>query len=113
MGSLQFQGAAGLVTQNDAEFPPDVDGLMGLWFYAAEGDIPILNVLKSSAALVSNMIGIWLEPSTATSNTAPGGEITFGGVDTTRFTGNISFVDCISDRPWTVSLWNTGLLDER
>ncbi|GJJ72119.1 hypothetical protein EMPS_04476 [Entomortierella parvispora] len=102
LGSLKFTGVAGLVTENDAQFPADVDGLMGLWYYAAEGDVPILNVLQSSAALVNNMIGIWLETSTATTNTAPGGEITFGGVDTSRYSGNITYVDCVSDRPWTI-----------
>ncbi|KAF9901647.1 hypothetical protein EC991_005834 [Linnemannia zychae] len=56
------------------------------------------------------MIGIWLQSTTPHGqvNDTPagdytaGGEITFGGVDTTKFSGHISFVDCVGKRPWSI-----------
>jgi hypothetical protein len=113
MGSLSFKAVAGLVTSNNAPFPGSVDGLMGLWYYPAGGDVPILNVLKNSTALASNIMSIWLEPSTSFTETSAGGEITFGGVDTNRFSGSVSYVNCVSDRPWTVSLLWIGSLNRR
>jgi hypothetical protein len=59
------------------------------------------------------MIGIWLQSTTpygqvnntqANTYTA-GGEITFGGVDTTKFRGHISYVNCAGIRPWSVSFF--------
>ncbi|KAF9425229.1 hypothetical protein BGZ94_007728 [Podila epigama] len=69
----------------------------------AETVIPILNVLKSNMALDQNIIGIYLTTSDA-NVTAPGGEITFGGVNTERFSGSISYVNCVAGRPWTLPL---------
>lgn len=65
--------------------------------------VPILNVLKNSTALDQNMIGVYLESSTTTAN-APGGEITFGGVNTARFSGSVSYTNCVLGRPWTIPL---------
>lgn len=36
--------------------------------------------------------------------TAPGGEITIGGVNPQRYTGDITYINCASDVPWTVRL---------
>ncbi|KAG0285629.1 hypothetical protein BGZ98_005435, partial [Dissophora globulifera] len=102
LGQLNFQAVMGGVTVNSAPLPTGVDGIMGLWFYGPGSNIPILNRLYNTTALTQNMIGIYLTPSTSTSNTAPGGEITFGGVDTTRFQGQISYTNCVSSRPWTI-----------
>ncbi|KAG0006647.1 hypothetical protein BGZ65_005611 [Modicella reniformis] len=102
IGSLRFLGVAGIVTQNSAQLPPTVDGIMGLWYYAPGSQIPILNMLRNTTALTENMISVYLEASTVKSGNAPGGEITFGGVNPARFTGQISYVNCIADRPWSI-----------
>ncbi|KAK3835270.1 MAG: aspartic peptidase domain-containing protein [Linnemannia elongata] len=111
IGSLQFRGAAGIVTQNKAQLPPKVDGIMGLWYYAAGSAVPILNVLRNNTLLPRNMIGIWLQSTTPNGRSSgsgklpgasAGGEITFGGVDTTKFQGEITYVNCEGKRPWSV-----------
>lgn len=65
--------------------------------------VPILNVLKNTTALDQNVIGVYLEPS-ATAANAPGGEITFGGVNSARFSGSIAYTNCVPGRPWTIPL---------
>ncbi|KAF8932506.1 hypothetical protein BGZ58_007019 [Dissophora ornata] len=102
VGQLQFRAVAGIVTTNDAPLPTTVDGIMGLWYYAPGSQIPILNVLANSTTLTQNMIGIYLTSSNSKSTTSTGGEITFGGVNTARFTGDISYTNCVSSRPWSI-----------
>ncbi|KAG0018296.1 hypothetical protein BGZ81_010311 [Podila clonocystis] len=103
IGSLQFRGAAGIVNVDNAELPDTVDGIMGLWYYAQGSVVPILNVLKNTTALDQNVIGVYLEPSDTTKN-SPGGEITFGGVNTARFSGSVTYTNCLPGRPWTIPL---------
>jgi hypothetical protein len=86
---------------------------MGLWYYAPGSPIPILNVLKNTTALAQNLISVYLRPSLTNAVTAPGGEITFGGVNTARFIGDITYVDCVAERPWSVScVWRRGSLEK-
>ncbi|KAF9136879.1 hypothetical protein BGX30_010743 [Mortierella sp. GBA39] len=101
LGTLSFKGAVGLVTQDSSAMGPTVDGIMGLWYYPQGSEIPILNVLKNSSALTQPQIGVWLKGSNTEVN-APGGEITFGGADTSKYSGDISYVDCSGDSPWTI-----------
>ncbi|KAG0361834.1 hypothetical protein BGZ54_008907, partial [Gamsiella multidivaricata] len=102
IGSLQFRAIAGVVSTNSAKLPTNIDGIMGLWYYAQGSQIPIVNVLKNTTALAQNMFGVYLEAAqTVTSGTSAGGDITFGGVNTARFTGDITYIDCVADRPWT------------
>lgn len=104
IGSLQFKGLAGIVTINNSKLPATVDGIMGLWYYAAGSQVPILNRLKNATALTENKIGIYLKPVTANVASAPGGEITFGGVNPDRFTGDIVWNNCVSQRPWSLTV---------
>jgi hypothetical protein len=96
---------AGIVTINNSKLPATVDGIMGLWYYAAGSQVPILNRLKNATALTENKIGIYLKPVTAKVASAPGGEITFGGVNPDRFTGDIVWNNCVSQRPWSVRIF--------
>ncbi|KAI1314334.1 hypothetical protein EDD11_002275 [Mortierella claussenii] len=104
IGNLNFKGIAGIVVQNQASLPSTVDGLMGLWYSSKPSQIPILNILKNETALTQNVIGIWLQHSTSTTKqvNSPGGEISFGGVNNARFTGDITYIDCVASRPWSI-----------
>lgn len=101
LGSLSFKGAVGLVSDDSSAMGATVDGIMGLWYYPQGSEIPILNVLKNSSALAQPQIGVWLKSSSSEAN-APGGEITFGGADTSRYSGDISYVNCGGNSPWTI-----------
>ncbi|KAG0263184.1 hypothetical protein BG011_009187 [Mortierella polycephala] len=103
LGNMQFAAVAGSVTSNSSPLPPTVDGIMGLWYLPGRADVPFLNVIKNSTLLTEPIMGIWLETSSSlTDITAPGGEITFGGVDRSRFSGDITYINCIKGRPWTI-----------
>ncbi|KAF9935340.1 hypothetical protein FBU30_003130 [Linnemannia zychae] len=101
LSSLSFKGTVGLVTNDESALASTVDGIMGLWYYPPGSQVPILNVLKNSTALAQPQIGIWLKGSNTERN-APGGEITFGGADSQRYTGDVTYVDCTSETPWTI-----------
>ncbi|KAF9351976.1 hypothetical protein BGX34_000251 [Mortierella sp. NVP85] len=102
IGALSFKGVAGIATRSDSALPTTIDGIMGLWYYAPGSPIPILNVLKNTTALAQNLISVYLRPSLTNAVTAPGGEITFGGVNTARFIGDITYVNCVAERPWSI-----------
>ncbi|KAG0089233.1 hypothetical protein BGZ93_009977 [Podila epicladia] len=103
-GSLKFTGIAGLANVDDVKLPPTADGIMGLWYYPKAGSVTILSVLKNSTALTQPVMGIWLQAATTQGVTAPGGEITIGGVNPQRYTGEITYIDCVAGRPWTIPL---------
>ncbi|KAF9182735.1 hypothetical protein BGZ50_004706 [Haplosporangium sp. Z 11] len=103
LGNMQFTAVAGSVTSDSSPLPPTVDGIMGLWYLPGRADVPFLNLIKNSTLLTEPIMGIWLETSSSlTDITAPGGEITFGGVDRRRFSGDITYVNCTPGRPWTI-----------
>ena len=61
------------------------------------GTIPTVTDNAFSLGLISNkVLGISFEPSTETSST--NGELTFGGIDSSKFTGDITFVYGLVDR---------------
>ncbi|KAF9912358.1 hypothetical protein EC991_011050 [Linnemannia zychae] len=113
LGTLSFKGAVGLVTKDSSALAPTVDGIMGLWYIPQASDVPILNVLKNSSILAQPQIGVWLKGASTNATpspdsdpskepNAPGGEITFGGADSSRYSGDISYIDCGGDSPWTI-----------
>ena len=76
-------------------------------------DVPFLNILGNSTntILTDKVIGIWLEhqdsPNGIPANTSAGGEITFGGLNPARYTGDITYINCVGaafGTPWTVSV---------
>ncbi|KAF9088643.1 hypothetical protein BGX29_000168 [Mortierella sp. GBA35] len=111
LGSLSFKGTVGLVTQDSSTLGSAVDGIMGLWYYPQGSDVPILNVLKNSSVLAQPQIGVWLKGAKSEDN-APGGEITFGGADSQRYTGDVTYVDCGGDSPWTVPVGGMSVSGE-
>ncbi|KAG0298753.1 hypothetical protein BGZ96_007628 [Linnemannia gamsii] len=108
IGNLNFKGIAGLVTVNEASLPPTVDGIMGLWS-TAPGDSPILKVLSSNNTLAKNQIGVWLQANDPPAKGSPrrnaaGGEITFGGANAARYKEPITYVNCVGQTPWMLSV---------
>ncbi|KAF8981897.1 hypothetical protein BGZ46_002138 [Entomortierella lignicola] len=102
LGGLSFQSLAGVVDYYSANLPPTVDDRN------VPLDAPFLNTLKDTNALTEPVIGIWLATTnTDVNNTAPsvpGGELTFGGIDPSRFVGNITYINCDPISPWTIPL---------
>ncbi|KAF9437187.1 hypothetical protein BGZ76_001701 [Entomortierella beljakovae] len=107
LGSLNFKALTGVVYHYGADLPEKVDGIIGLWYMLhSYGNVPqgapFLNSLKDAKSLTEPTLGIWMTDAKPGDSAVPGGEITFGGVDTTRFTGNITYIDCDPISPWTI-----------
>ena len=75
-----------------------VDGILGIGPVdltqgktASGGEIPtVLDTAFAAGSIDANIIGVSFEPTTVESVT--NGELTFGGVDESKFTGDIAFV---------------------
>ncbi|KAG0241732.1 hypothetical protein BGW41_005386 [Actinomortierella wolfii] len=105
LASLRFPGIMGLVTQNNAELPRGVDGIMGLWYYGQNAAVPFLDRMKNATILTNPVMGVYLKPSDGTPQAlaeGQGGEITFGGINQARYTGEITYVNNIGPAPWTI-----------
>ncbi|KII86690.1 hypothetical protein PLICRDRAFT_55605 [Plicaturopsis crispa FD-325 SS-3] len=104
--------AEGLVIQNQsigvassAQGFSGVDGILGIGpvdltsgTVSNTSTVPtVIDNLFSQGTISSDSIGIFYEPST-TANAA-NGELTFGGTDNTKFTGEINFVPITSTSP--------------
>lgn len=83
----------GLVNNASSDFEDyPMDGILGLGRSnsSTTGTLTAMETIAQSHRLQSNIIGISLQRS---SDGAKDGEITFGGVDSTKFTGSISYTD--------------------
>lgn len=97
----------GLVSNASSDFEDyPMDGILGLGRSnsSTTGTLTAMETIAESHSLQSNIIGISLQRS---SDGAKDGEITFGGVDDTKFTGNITYTDT---SPGT-TLWQIPLDD--
>ncbi|KAG0296685.1 hypothetical protein BGZ98_000866 [Dissophora globulifera] len=74
-------------------------------------EVPFLNIIGNSTntLLTDKVIGIWLEHQNSLygipENTSAGGEITFGGVNPARYTGDITYINCVGAAfgyPWSI-----------
>ncbi|KAF9582388.1 hypothetical protein BGW38_000272 [Lunasporangiospora selenospora] len=113
IGSLEFTGVIGAVTQASTINVATVDGILGLTYTHGGLNktnpdtiaIEVLNLLKNTSALTENKIGVWLQRTELAPNTitTPGGEITFGGVNPQRFEGEVTYINSIpGDHSWTI-----------
>ncbi|KAF9974274.1 hypothetical protein BGZ73_002361 [Actinomortierella ambigua] len=105
LASLSFPGIIGVVTQNSARLPPGVDGIMGLWYYNQGSAIPFLDRMKNATILTNPVMGVYLKPSDHTPQAladGQGGEVTFGGLNPARYTGEITYINNIGPTPWTI-----------
>ncbi|EIN11518.1 acid protease [Punctularia strigosozonata HHB-11173 SS5] len=94
------------ITNNFFSGETDVSGIMGLAFQsiAATKATPFWQTLVSNNQLDQPMMSFWLQrASGSSSNDQPGGVLTFGGVNTTLFSGDIEYNNQPSDE--TASFW--------
>lgn len=83
----------GLVSNASSDFEDyPMDGILGLGRSnsSTTGTLTAMETIAQSHSLQSNIIGIALQRS---SDGAKDGEITFGGVDDTKFSGNITYTN--------------------
>ncbi|KAL8243800.1 hypothetical protein R6Q59_010058 [Mikania micrantha] len=92
----------GMATNASVEFNNyPMDGILGLGRATSnELGVPtVMDNLKSQGKLAQNVLGIHLNR--ASDNTKDG-EIVFGGVDTGRYTGNITYTTTASASAWEI-----------
>ena len=93
----------GLATTASDDFDSyPMDGLLGLGRPSSNilGTPTLMEVLASKKELASNIVGIHLQRD---SDDAKDGQITFGGVDKTKFTGDISYTKALAnDSNWEI-----------
>jgi cathepsin D len=79
-----------------------MDGIMGLSREPGDGFSPptFMQVLQQNKAIKSNIFGINLERAADKTND---GEISFGTIDTTKFKGDLNYLDTVGDNKyWSV-----------
>ncbi|KIW91395.1 uncharacterized protein Z519_08291 [Cladophialophora bantiana CBS 173.52] len=76
-----------------------MDGILGLGRPASDalGTPTVMQVLKDKAHLSANILGIHLQRS---SDGTKDGQITFGGIDSSKFNGKLSYTKTINDNSW-------------
>ncbi|KAF9974275.1 hypothetical protein BGZ73_002362 [Actinomortierella ambigua] len=107
LGKIKFPGIAGIVTDNNAQLPRGIDGIMGLWYFGQGVTVPVLDRMKNATVLDQNIMGVYLKSSDQTAKgLAPnqGGEVTFGGINAARYTGELSYINNVGPSPWTIPL---------
>ncbi|KAG0326254.1 hypothetical protein BG000_001486 [Podila horticola] len=105
LGSYKFRQEFG-VSSNNSGFT-DVQGLVGF----GPDDLtigvtpdnkvvftPVDNLYKNGQ-ISSDVIGVWFQPITDGSTQETNGEITFGGTDSTKYSGSITFVPITTAQP--------------
>ncbi|KAG0252265.1 hypothetical protein DFQ27_008179 [Actinomortierella ambigua] len=105
LASLRFPAIIGVVTQNSARLTAGVDGIMGLWYYGKNAAVPFLDRMKNATILTEQVMGVYLRPSDHTPQAlAPGqgGEVTFGGLNPARYTGEITYINNVGPSSWTI-----------
>lgn len=82
------------------------DGILGLSMADGSSD-NFINTLKSAKTLTSNVFGVNLNRHTDCLNT---GELTFGGTDSSKFTGDFTYTAVNSDAggDWAIAMDNVG-----
>ena len=79
------------------------DGILGLAFQriAVDDVVPVWYNMMTQNLVSQNVFTFWLSQ---TSGAVPGGEITFGGINTARYTGAINYVPLTSETYWEFAM---------
>ncbi|MBN3285957.1 PEPC protein, partial [Polyodon spathula] len=77
------------------------DGILGLAYpsIAAGGETPVMDTMMQQGLLQANVFAFYLSQ-----NEAQGSEVTFGGVDQSRYTGSIYWTDVTSETYWQIAI---------
>lgn len=99
-------GLASTASDDFNNYP--MDGILGLGRAASDAlnSPTIMQVLDSQGHLPANMVGIHLQ---RTSDGINDGQLTFGGVDSARFAGKLSYSKTISDDSWQIAADDAGV----
>ncbi|GAA5858760.1 hypothetical protein JCM8547_004975 [Rhodosporidiobolus lusitaniae] len=86
-----------------------ISGILGLGFQAIASSqaVPLVESLALNGSLPENVFGFAFEThvfTTASADTAPGGTLTIGGVDTSAYSGSINWVDVVQEAYWSIPL---------
>jgi len=81
------------------------DGIMGLAFQTISVDkvVPVWYNMMTQGLVASNVFTFWLSQRASATT---GGEITFGGINSARYTGEITYVPLTSDTYWEFHMEN-------
>ncbi|GAA5827279.1 hypothetical protein JCM11251_001203 [Rhodosporidiobolus azoricus] len=88
----------------------EISGILGLGWtsLAASKAVPLVESLAHNGTLPEQVFGFAFEThtfTTASANTAPGGTLTIGGVDTTAFSGEINWINIAEPHTyWSIPL---------
>ena len=87
------------------------DGILGLGFpsKAVAGVKPLFNELMHQKVITEPLFSFYLQKG---GNETSGGEITFGGIDNTKYTGNITYVPISREGFWQFPLQSFTFHDE-
>jgi phytepsin len=79
------------------------DGILGLAFESISVDAvtPVFYNMVSQGLVSQSLFGVWLNRDL---NASAGGEITFGGVDASRFTGTPTYLPLVNETYWEFAL---------
>lgn len=102
--SMSF-GLASTASDDFNNYP--MDGILGLGRSTdATNSQTVMQVLDSQGHLPSNIVGIHLQRSSDGTND---GQITFGGVDSSKFAGKLSYAKTIATDSWQVAADDAGV----
>ena len=98
LGGLEVEMSFGLATTTSDDFNNyPMDGILGL-SRSSQGqgmDVPtFIQVVQKNSLLKSNLFGVNLQRAADNSND---GEITFGSVDESKYTGDLNYLDTVGD----------------
>jgi len=79
------------------------DGILGLAFQKISVDhvVPVYYNMMSQGLVAENLFTFWLSQ---TAGANPGGEITFGGINSARYTGPINYVPLTRETYWEFAM---------
>ena len=97
VAGLNVKMQLGLANETSDDFDNyPMDGILGLARQPGEGFAPptFLQILQQTKALKSNIFGVNLQRAADNTND---GEINFGGIDTSKFQGDLTYISTTSD----------------
>ncbi|KAI9261047.1 aspartic peptidase domain-containing protein [Sporodiniella umbellata] len=104
---IQNQGFAESISEPGDTFPQaEFDGIFGLGYdtIAIQQTVPPFYNMLTQNLINQKMFSFWLGDVNKPSSDGTGGELTFGDMDTSRFTGEISWAPVVRKGYWEVSL---------